>query len=155
MIKKGQGALEFLMTYGWAFLVILIMIGALAYFGILNPKQFLPDRCSFGSEIQCRDHWMNQSDIKLKLVNNFGTTVNVSSMNATTPDGFSCAAVGPSLPFTWSEGSQMDINLTSCGGGGVISGDKFKFDVVVKWFDLKSSADYTHTTSGEVFRSVE
>jgi len=35
MNKKGQAALEFLMTYGWAFLVILVMIGALAYFGFI------------------------------------------------------------------------------------------------------------------------
>jgi len=28
--KKGQAAMEFLMTYGWAILVVLIVIGALA-----------------------------------------------------------------------------------------------------------------------------
>jgi len=38
MNKKGQndGAMEFLMTYGWAILVVLAAIGALAYFGILG-----------------------------------------------------------------------------------------------------------------------
>jgi len=51
--KKGQGALEFLMTYGWAFLVILIMIAALTYFGVLNPSKWLPDRCNFGSDTTC------------------------------------------------------------------------------------------------------
>jgi len=40
MNKKGQAALEFLTTYGWAFLVILIMIGALSYFGVLNPSMY-------------------------------------------------------------------------------------------------------------------
>ena len=34
MHKKSQAALEFLTTYAWAFLVIIIMIGALAYFGV-------------------------------------------------------------------------------------------------------------------------
>jgi len=37
MNKKGQAIFEFFITYGWAFLVILVMIGALAYFGILSP----------------------------------------------------------------------------------------------------------------------
>ncbi len=37
--KKSQAALEFLITYGWAFLVILLMIGTLSYFGILSPSQ--------------------------------------------------------------------------------------------------------------------
>ena len=35
--RKSQAALEFLMNYGWAILVVLIAVGALAYFGVLNP----------------------------------------------------------------------------------------------------------------------
>jgi hypothetical protein len=53
--RKAQSALEFLTTYGWAFLVILIMIGALAYFGILNPTRYLPDRCSIQAGFDCND----------------------------------------------------------------------------------------------------
>ena len=53
MFRKSQAALEFLTTYAWAFLVILIMIGALAYFGMLSPSKLLPDRCNFGSEVSC------------------------------------------------------------------------------------------------------
>ena len=56
MNKKSQAALEFLTTYAWAFLVILIMISALAYFGILRPSRLLPDRCNFGSQISCVDY---------------------------------------------------------------------------------------------------
>jgi hypothetical protein len=54
-MKKAQSALEFLTTYGWAFLVILIMIGALAYFGILNPSRYLPDRCTVTPGIECME----------------------------------------------------------------------------------------------------
>ncbi len=51
--KKGQAALEFLTTYGWAFLVILVMIGALSYFGVLNPDAYIPEACNFGSVLSC------------------------------------------------------------------------------------------------------
>ena len=47
MKKKAQAAMEFLMTYGWAILVVLVVIGALAYFGVLSPKKLLPDKCLF------------------------------------------------------------------------------------------------------------
>jgi hypothetical protein len=78
--RKAQGALEFLMTYGWAFLVILIMIGALAYFGILNPTRFLPDRCQFGNPLLCKreQFTIRQSDtstVIAKLTNNFGSSI--------------------------------------------------------------------------------
>ncbi|GEM_PF-3571866 len=51
--KKGQAALEFLTTYGWAFLVILVMIGALSYFGVLNPEAYIPEACNFGAVLSC------------------------------------------------------------------------------------------------------
>jgi len=37
MSKKGQAAMEFLMTYGWAILIAIIAIAALIAFGVFNP----------------------------------------------------------------------------------------------------------------------
>lgn len=42
--NKGQAAMEFLLTYGWVLLFLLAAIGALAYFGVLNPSRFLPPK---------------------------------------------------------------------------------------------------------------
>jgi hypothetical protein len=42
--------MEFLMTYGWALLVILLVLAALAYFGMLNPDRFLPDKMSVSDQ---------------------------------------------------------------------------------------------------------
>ena len=53
--KKGQAAMEFLMTYGWAILVVLAAIAALAYFGVLSPDRFLPEQCTLPSGAACLD----------------------------------------------------------------------------------------------------
>ena len=53
--RKSQAALEFLMTYGWAIMVVLVAIGSLAYFGVLSPDKFLPNKCSLPSGIACID----------------------------------------------------------------------------------------------------
>ena len=39
--KAESAALEFLTTYGWAFLVVLVAIGALVYFGIFQVSGVL------------------------------------------------------------------------------------------------------------------
>src|SRR3989344_4974456 len=83
--KKAQAALEFLTTYGWAFLVILIMIGTLAYFGILNPSKVLPSRCNFGTEFQCIDYQIayvgaTTGTFKIRLKNNVGVPIDVSAL---------------------------------------------------------------------------
>jgi hypothetical protein len=51
--KKSQAAMEFLMTYGWALLVVLVVIAALAVFGMLNPGKYLPAKCDIAPGIQC------------------------------------------------------------------------------------------------------
>jgi hypothetical protein len=56
-MKKGQAAMEFLMTYGWAILVVLAAIGALAYFGVLSPSKLVPDKCTLQPKGWCLSSW--------------------------------------------------------------------------------------------------
>ncbi len=37
--RKGQAAMEFLMTYGWAILAAIVAIGTLTYFGVISNNQ--------------------------------------------------------------------------------------------------------------------
>src|SRR4030042_2393855 len=76
-MRKAQAALEFLTTYGWSFLVILVMIGALAYFGIRSPSRFLPERCNVGPEFTCEEYRVTNSDgrVAIKFTNNIGETI--------------------------------------------------------------------------------
>lgn len=53
--SKGQGTVEFLMTYGWAILAMVLTVYALASFGLLTPTTLMVDRCSSSSEFNCFD----------------------------------------------------------------------------------------------------
>lgn len=54
-MKRAQAAMEYLMTYGWALLVIVLVLGALIYLGVLNPQGRMQDMCNlqigFGCEV--------------------------------------------------------------------------------------------------------
>lgn len=56
MFSRGQAAMEFLITYGWVFLVILVAIGGFAYFGVVSPDNMMPvvnstlDSCAIASD---------------------------------------------------------------------------------------------------------
>jgi len=73
-MKKGQAAMEFLMTYGWAILVVLAAIGALAYFGILSPDRFLPSKCVITGGFSCTEYKLdNTADtVTFFIQNNLG-----------------------------------------------------------------------------------
>jgi hypothetical protein len=38
MLKKGQSAMEYLMTYGWAILIVIVVIAALYAMGVFTAK---------------------------------------------------------------------------------------------------------------------
>ena len=158
-MKKGQIALEFLTTYGWAFLVILIMISTMTYFGIFNPSKILPDRCNFGTEIDCRDFqisWTGAS-IKLKLKNNLGKPIVISSMTAFTESNeISCDEQPTQIGKIWSTSGVEDFTFLKCelDLAGFVPEDKGKIFIKMSYYSPKSGPQYTHSVSGEIFATV-
>ncbi len=154
---KAQAALEFLTTYGWAFLVILIMIGALAYFGILSPSKILPSRCNFGSELQCLDFQINSSGLKVRLKNSVGEpiTVDTATVSTESPTAFTCIVSNSSLQG-WISGGIKDITWNSCNSAavGLIQGEKGKVFITVKYYSVSSGIGYAKEVKGEIYSSV-
>jgi hypothetical protein len=76
MSKKGQAALEFMMTYGWAILVVLAAIGALSYFGVLNPTRLTPDTCLTTSGFGCLGKpVLTDESVAFSVSNGLGYTI--------------------------------------------------------------------------------
>ncbi len=172
--KKAQGALEFLMTYGWAFLVILVMIGALAYFGVLNPTKFLPDKCTFGTEVTCNqgEYIINAAAtaVTAKLVNQFGSNVvvyggSIESQDITGVDNANCGIYldGTLLDKApdatkngWAEGKSKTLTVVcKAAPAGLTAGEKVKIQMSFKWYPAKSTATFSHVITGEIFAAVQ
>jgi hypothetical protein len=77
--------MEFIMTYGWAILVVLVMVGALAYFGVLNPTNLLPERCTLPAGFHCRDFRISDSSgqlrVQMTVENKQGEAISLSGYN--------------------------------------------------------------------------
>lgn len=72
------------MTYGWAILVVIAAIAALAYFGVLDPARMLPERCQSTAGMDCVDKaQISSTSITIALRNNVGFTVNVTGVDGT------------------------------------------------------------------------
>lgn len=80
-MKKAQAAMEFLMTYGWAILVVIVAIGALYYFVGVNPDRFLNPTCTLIPGLDCQEDFkVTSSGATLVVRNNMGATVTVNSL---------------------------------------------------------------------------
>lgn len=149
MRKKGQAAMEFLMTYGWAILVVLAAIAALAYFGVLSPDRFLPNKCQLPSGFGCVDFVANSNGetITLVLQNGAGFDaivegINITHCNQQTKTTLNeGSTTGPDIlvqtPPLWKNGDKAFAQF-DCEAGNMTSGTKYQGEITI----------YYNTTNG-------
>ncbi len=84
--KRGQSALEYLMTYGWALVVIVIAVAALVV--LINPSTIQGDQCDakFGPFTVSQNNVVAGST-QLVLVNQTGQAVQFTSATVTGTNG--------------------------------------------------------------------
>ena len=146
-MKKAQAAMEFLMTYGWAILIVLLAIAALAYFGVLNPGRFMSSSCVFNQPgLSCIEFKVdgNTGNITLVMQNGMGQDLN----------SFNMSIGGDCVGWTAGDGALTDTEketfIIDCASS--ITGSKFKEDITV---DYLSEEGLSHTITGTLSTRVE
>lgn len=161
MQRKGQAAMEFLMTYGWAILAAIVAIAVLAYFGVFSPSTYAPTICIMSAPLGC--------DIdSVVLVNDGGTGGLVDNVTIYIANG-----AGESINVTgaWVKGDCQDASqdLTTAsitiangeeGAVGVdcddasafTTGDTFAADVAITY--TKGTGTRTLTSSGRISKAA-
>ncbi len=157
--KRGQAALEFLMTYAWAILVVIIIIGALAYFGVLNPDTLVPDKCTFATGLACQDFSYTYTgtgasavgNITLVLTNGLGKTIQVTELS------FSSEQLAPgSCSMTYSpavvieNGNSESLNVTGSGCAPLDTGRKIRVKGLLT-YQFTNTGALPHRIEGEIF----
>jgi len=157
MNRKGQAAMEFLMTYGWAIIIVLAAIGALAYFGVLSPQKLLPDRTVFPAPLPNVDNavitlgsGVNPSTVQIAFINNKGVPISITQpgtgvftsaqctsgaleVNGVIDSANNSIIYGTGVPISNGEGFLVTWTCTQLSSSKV--GDKFKADIT---FDYKN-----------------
>lgn len=76
--NNAQAAMEFLMTYGWALIAAMIVLGLLYQYGGLNPSNLKPDSCEFDLGVDCLDFRLapnGEDKALLKISNGFSKPI--------------------------------------------------------------------------------
>jgi len=136
--------MEFLMTYGWAILVVLAAIAALAYFGVLSPEKFLPEKCILQPGIACVSHKVEPTQITLVISNGLGRTITINSI-----------AVG-SCSGNFNNSMLSGTDNTFVIGGACNNGaqkEKFKADITLGY--KEKDTNLTKTAFGNLNSKIE
>ena len=138
-LKRGQVAMEFLMTYGWAIIIILLAIAALWLLGVFSPST--PTICQMDAPFSCQDAVIGTQGLTFKL----GISAqNTGQINSVQVNGQACnlieKIVKPNVPLT-----------VSCNGLSLEDNEKV---VVTVDASYSSPGGLTHSIEGELSGSA-
>ena len=149
MAKKAQAALDFLMTYGWALLIIALAAAAIVALGILDVGSFIGSRATGFSQIEPIGWSLDQTGaFHIKLKNNAGTGINVTSVSAVYNSAAgNCSALDVGMP----EGSESGV-INACTFGSMRPGSSYSMRVNINYTDSETGFSYTDagTVTGKV-----
>lgn len=151
-MKRGQAALEFLMTYGWVILIVIIVIGALAAFGVFDVARLVPDKCVLPTQLSCQDHGASSGLLQMELLNSFGRDIEINSITITDRDTGDTCTETYATPLSIDNQYKQLVEVGDCGWLEPKSG-KYRLDLEVEY----KFADGTivKTLRGDVTTTVE
>jgi hypothetical protein len=138
---NSQAALEFIMTYGWAIMVVLVAVGALAYFGVLSPDKFLPKKCVLEPGIGCTDFKVQEDSVVFALINGKGEDITISEIAVGECKGLN---LGP-----LKNGEEKTYTITGCSN---LANEKFVEQINITY---TSEVGIVHKKFGSIADKVE
>jgi hypothetical protein len=162
-MKKAQSAMEYLMTYGWAILIVIIVAAALYALGIFNPATYTGRIPTGFTTLGAPDDWDVNSagDVRILLNNRLASQIEVYTITASTatgtPDIWSTAnCTGANDYMTIAPGGNIDPS-SACSSltydlnvGSQTAGTTYSVDVEI----LYNSGGFNHTESGKITGTV-
>lgn len=138
MVKKGQAAMEFLMTYGWAILAAVIAIGVLAYFGVFSPGKYVTGNAVVNPPfyISAANAKASTGGVQLAIKNNGGEDYSIQSVIIS-----NCGSYDTATPIV---ADSTAVVLVPCTGG-LTSGNNIKGDITITYQKPGVAVDLTAT----------
>ena len=167
--KKGQAAMEFLMTYGWAILAAIIAIGVLAYFGVFSPGRLVGSTGALNApfnmdafalvsddpDAECGGAAGNYDCIKMEITQNAASTIDTFTPTITAKQGISgtptwACTLTPTIAAAtlWTTGEKRTLECHTSATSSWAAGSTISADITLS-YELVGS-NIAQTSSGSV-----
>ncbi|MEW6329120.1 MAG: hypothetical protein AB1468_03305 [Candidatus Micrarchaeota archaeon] len=163
---KAQSAMEFLMTYGWALLVLIVIFSALYISGVFRPQTV--SRCSFGPEFACVSFSIKKIAANIRadfiIQHSQQQTISISEVSCVRGTAVTYASVPAgakqAVALSLDPGLRSGTFSTTCYDpatglpvAGMKVGDPFAGKIFVKW--RLSTGAYPHVSEAQISGPAE
>ena len=164
-LTKGQSAIEYLTTYGWAILILAIVLAAIVELGLFNPAQFTNQECVLPADFSCPYYSLDSNgNMLLGVIQNLQYPINVTrvgcSTNSTPKTYNAIDNPATSNQVYMPIGSSYNFTLTCYQGSGTNIGSPvvqnpgtvFQGSVIINYTD--DLTGFPHSDTGKVVLKV-
>jgi len=147
--KKGQGAMEYLMTYGWAILVVMIVGIVMWQLGIFNLGSSSVTSTGFSKiKPQLTSCKMTTAGVfSCLFTNGAGTAISVTGWNVNLTSGTQCST-STTYANPINVGDNIALVASSCGLG--TAGQAYSVNVYFAYTQSIAGTTVTHSDFGSV-----
>jgi hypothetical protein len=145
MAKRGQAAMEFLMTYGWAILAAVIVVGVLWYI-IGSPANLAGNSFKISQPFVSKGIGeVTTTGLSINLLNGAGESVTIREIDF---EDTSCTD-STGLSTTVADGAEQSFDITC----SLTTGDRLNSDITIVF--SQGSSTFNQTATGSVSATVE
>ena len=157
-MEKAQSAMEYLITYSWAIIIITITLGALYALGLFNPTSFVTSECIFPADFGCLSSFFyGNGTLIINLQQSTTSSVTVTAIGcnnaAVIPSNGppTYAPIDPNSPISMPIGSNWTFNMSCYSNGTVFTsqpGTLYRGYVVINYTNLQTG--FPHVLVGKI-----
>ena len=140
--KKGQAAMEFLMTYGWAIMAAIIVVGVL-WFIIGNPANLAGNRFTVSNPFVQKGLSLNDTTVSINILNGQSESVTIEGIAMSSA---LCTNLVISITVPAGDEQRFDILCDST------TGDRFNSDLTITY--TVGSSTFEQQATGSITARV-
>ncbi len=149
-ILRGQAALDFLMTYGWALMLMALVVASLFALGIFDVGNFVGNRASGFVQVGVVGWRVSPAGaFTLLLKNNAGTDINITMINATLSQS---NVVYSSPVINLANGAQSSTISVGTFSSVPSAGNSYTAKVLISYND--SATGFTYVDTGTLYGKI-
>ncbi len=156
ILMKGQAAIEYLTTYGWAIFALVLAMVVLLSSGILTPNAFVSEECAFGTNIKCNFALYNDvtTHLKIDVFNGFPYKIRIDSVDLRGTDGVTVSGFEKSIEIE--SGGHAVFNGTLADLAAVGAVKRFNGNITYSSCasELGTNCSSPHSLTGRVVGKV-
>jgi len=170
--RKGQAAAEYLVTYGWALLALVVIIAIILSTGVFNPSYFISEECVLQPDIACTGHQMYRTGgdqdavLLIGVENRLGYDIKLANVEITTNDlgvaGERVLEPQGGVPKVMKQGDNVTLTYVITGEKQPAVDSMQRMRVELTYYSCArevnseciASSEYMHTVAGRITARV-